>query len=1449
MFLRAIGLSAAAGLILLSTIAFAQEPRSAGFVPRVWALTNARVVVSPELELPSATVLIRDGLIAAVEPNLAPPPDAEVIDLAGHVIYPGFIDAATQAPLDPQKAPAVDAGRVLETSRYALAGTPSDNRKGLTPEFSLRNGLRADPGLWEARRQSGFTTLHVVPQGRLASGSGLLITTSGLPLREAVLREETYPEFQLLPLGQSGYPTTLMGGISHLRQAMLDARRWHQHQQLFRDKVPGVPRPAADPVLESLSQTLVGQPQTLFVAQSHDEIHRALDFAAEHQLPPIIVGASEAWRTIARLKAESRGLITFVNWGDEPRVEPEPANGPLNPRAKPPRRVQQRQLDRWTAQVSNLKLLHEAGLRFSVGTEGLGEPGHVFRSLRQAIQKGLPPQAALAALTRDPATLLGMQDRLGTLEAGKLAQIVVLTGPFHDERSRVRHLFVDGRHFEYHKDAQPVPPPAPAPPPNAALAGTWNAEIESGEAKTFGTLDLVQNNATLTGLFRSPQGDGKLSAGKVEGRHFEFTVAIGVGAQALELRFQGDINEADPARGEGTLKSAFGGQTKFVIKRQPGEAGGPPATGQPSLDDRDTPPATITDTEAPTELDSDRLLRPAATGGNVFLKGATVLTGIGPPLPQTDIIVRGGKIAAIGPNLEPDPGTFVLDVTGKVVAAGIIDTHSHIMFPEGLGGVNEATSSLVPEVRVRDVVRTEDPAAYRALAGGVTAIRMLHGSANVVGGQDAVVKLKYGALAKDQLLHGNPQGVKFALGENVKRTRGRFPNTRMGVEATLNRAFLEAIDYRREWQEYDRNAQAQAAGGQPNRLLPPRRDLRLEALADIVNHQKFIHSHCYRADEILMLLRVASGLGIRVWSLQHVLEGYKIAPEIAAHGASCSTFGDWWAYKIEAFDATPYNASLLHEAGVNVVLKSDDAELMRHLYIEAAKMIRYGGTPADAAWRMVTLNAARELGLADRMGSIEVGKDADLVVYSAHPLNIFSRVERTMIEGETWFLRETQPSAMTAAAAKSSAQPPAWELPTAEVQARKLDLSALNGATYALKGARIHPLDGPAIDNGILLVHGQHIAGVGPQVAIPEGTPVLDVTGLQIYPGLIDAGSILGLQEIGSIDETHDFNESGQLQPDLRTGVAVNPDSELIPVARAGGITSSLIRPAGPLVAGQSSWMQLHGWTIPELIRDFEMALQIDWPAGNDNQGQIEQISRLLADARTYLKLKAQAQQTQTPLPIVDPRFEALAPYLSRQKKVHIEADSRANIAEAILWAEKEQLSPVITGGAEAWKLAGELKKRNIPVILGAVMRRPFAEHDPFDAAYANAGRLHEAGVLFAIRSNASSTAGFNASNARNAPFEAGLSVAFGLPEEAALKSVTIYPAQILGIDAKVGTLAAGKLADFIVTDGSPLQPSTGYKAVVISGRAHLPESRHSRFYERYRGRLREVRAQGAQPR
>jgi imidazolonepropionase-like amidohydrolase len=344
---------------------------------------------------------------------------------------------------------------------------------------------------------------------------------------------------------------------------------------------------------------------------------------------------------------------------------------------------------------------------------------------------------------------------------------------------------------------------------------------------------------------------------------------------------------------------------------------------------------------------------------------------------------------------------------------------------------------------------------------------------------------------------------------------------------------------------------------------------------------------------------------------------------------------------------------------------------------------------------------------------------------------------------------------------------------------------------------------------------------------------------------MIDAGSVLGLIEIGKYEDTHDFQEAGRFQPDLRAGVAVNPDSELIPVTRAGGVTTVLVRPTGGIISGQASLIKLDGWTVPDMVLDFEAALKINWPAGKDNkeiEARIDELRDYLNEARTYLKVKQAAAEAKTDGPIQDPRYEALAPYLRGEKPVMIEANSRKQIAEALLFAEKEKLKLVIAGGADAWKLADELKKRNVPVVVGAVFARPREDYDPFDASYANAGRLHEAGVTFCIRSNSVSIAGFSASNSRNVPFEAAQAVAYGLPETEALKALTLYPARILGIEDRMGTLTAGKIANLIVTDGSPLQPSTHYKAIFVAGRPHAPESRHTQLYEKYRARLAEVR-------
>lgn len=1451
--------------LALAQPAWSQVQRNSGFESTTFAIVKARLVVSPDEEFDQGTLVLRGGLIVAAGKDIPIPPDAEVIDGTGLFVYPGFVDAGTSALLDPNRGTVPSAGRPIDFSRFALAATPPDNRKSLTPEFDAPQGLKTDLAGIEARRKVGITSVHIAPSGRIAGGRGALLTTSGLPLREALLAPTTMPQFQLFGPPGPGYPATLMGGMAHLRQAFLDARRHSLHERLYESQTPGVARPPEDPVLGALGEIAEKKQPSLFIAQGQDDIHRALDFAAEQQIPVVVWGAREGYRCLDRLKSESRGVIVQLNWGNEPPLEPNKPSETLVATQKDPLQVQQDRIDRWKQTVANLKMLSQEKILLAVCSEGLGEPAEMFKGLRQAIAAGWNRQAALAALTRDAAVLLGIDKRLGTLTAGKLGHVTILNGPFDDERSKVRFVFVDGLKFELNKGAEPVPAGTTSTPP-ASLAGAWQVEIDAADGKLAAVLELSQSGNNLAGLFRSAAAEGKLASGKIDGTKLEMVVAIGAGAQSIELKFDGDASLSGEGKLSGTLKSAFGAATKWTATRKPAaepaaknpvalsiETNPEPKSADPGAATAKTPPVT----ELPVELDSDRLQHPVTTGGNVLIKGGTVILSQRDPLPETSILVRQGKIVAIGRDLAPDEGMTVVEAAGRFVMAGIIDTHSHIMFADGMGGVNEATISIVPEVRVRDVVRTADPSAYRALAGGVTAARLLHGSANVIGGQDVVVKLKFGRRAPEQMLQGNPQGVKFALGENVKLQTNRFPNTRLGVEATLNRAFLEAIDYRRIWLEYRKKSEKQAAtvgvaasgGGEASvdsgpALLPPRRDLRLEALADIVDHQKFIHSHCYRADEILMLLRVTSDLGIRVWSLQHVLEGYKVAPEITAHGASCSTFADWWAYKVEAFDATPYNAALLAEAGANVVIKSDDAELIRHLYLEAAKTVRYGGMASDAALRMITLNSARELGLDARIGSIEVGKDADLAIFSGHPLNAFSRCEMTLIEGEPYFVREKQPSAMSAAAATSTSQPRALALATPEIRAKQLDLSVAPDRRYAITGATVHPVDGPDVEKGTVLIHGDKIVAVGTGIDIPAGTKSIDAAGLHVYPGLIDAGSVLGLSEIGKVRETHDYQEAGLFQPDLRAGVAINPDSEVIPVSRSGGITTALIRPTGGIICGQTSLIKLDGWTVPEMILSLEAGLQLDWPGGNDNQPRVEQLRDFLNEGRTYARLKKAAQESQTTPPIRDPRYEALDPFLRGEKRIFIEANSRKDIAESLLFAEKENLKIVITGGADAWKLAGELKKRDVPVIVGAVMAKPHEDYDPFDAAYANPGRLHEAGVLFAIRSNGSSTAGFSASNSRNTPFEAAQAVAYGLPEAEALKSVTLNAAKILQADDKLGSLTAGKLANLVITDGSPLQESTQYKAIFVAGKPYAAESRHTRLYEKYRNRLHEVRAQ-----
>jgi imidazolonepropionase-like amidohydrolase len=399
------------------------------------------------------------------------------------------------------------------------------------------------------------------------------------------------------------------------------------------------------------------------------------------------------------------------------------------------------------------------------------------------------------------------------------------------------------------------------------------------------------------------------------------------------------------------------------------------------------------------------------------IRNATIMT-VGKGTLKGSIVVKDGKISEVGEKVMEPAGAKIIDAAGQYVIPGIIDCHSHIAAD---GGINEGSVSVSSMVDIRDVINPEDIAIYRALAGGVTTANILHGSANAIGGQTLPLKMRWGKDAQGMIFEGATPGIKFALGENPKRAgnpaggrgapttvQARYPATRMGVEDTIREAFNEARVYKAEWDAYD----ARAAKGEHG--IPPRKDLKLEPLKEVLEGKRYVHAHCYRADEILMLLRVADEFGFKIRTLQHVLEGYKVAKEIAAHGAGASTFSDWWSYKVEAFDAIPYNAALMQKKGVIVSLNSDDAEMMRHLNIEAGKAMKYGGVSETEALAMVTLNPAKQLGIDNRVGSIEAGKDADLVIYDKFPLSDYAKVQKVLIDGNIYFDRDNEVSGRAA---------------------------------------------------------------------------------------------------------------------------------------------------------------------------------------------------------------------------------------------------------------------------------------------------------------------------------------------------------------------------------------------------------------------------------------------------
>ena len=1238
---------------------------------RTVAIRDATLVPAPFIRIEKGTVVLRDGLIEDVGTAVKIPEGAEVIDGTGLVVYAGFIDGRSTLGLPDTKrsgdALKLAEGEKPDFTQEAPSHMEQANRKGLRPEFDAAEALALSEADLKKAHAGGFAVAVVAAGDEFLSGRAAAITLSGEPRRNSLLRAGTGVHASLKSYGE-GYPGTTMGAIAHLRQILLDAGHYHQVVVAWKR---GRPRPAIDPALEALHVAVAGSTPFFFEAESDKDILRALALADEFGLKPAITGAGEAWRIATLLDEKDIPVVLTLRLPKE-RPKKKDDDAP-----EPAKLLRERErLD--DEAIRCAQKLHEANVRFCFSSAGLGSPSETLAAVARRVEKGLKPEAALAALTTSPARLFGLRATHGTIQKGKAANLTVLTSPLGDKKAAVRYVFADGRKFEF-------------------------------EAKK----------------------DDKKEEKKAE--------------------------------------------------------------------KKDEPPVAASD-DRDVELDADRVPK-TRTGGNVLIRGAVLHTVSGAgTLQGGSLLVRGGKIVAVGAAAPAPPGVTVIDGAGLHVMPGIIDCHSHICTD---GGLNEGTQSVTPEVRVRDVIDPRDVAMYRALAGGVTSANILHGSANAIGGQNAVIKLKYGKLPQEILFHDAPRGVKFALGENPKQSnfnqnRGkRFPNTRMGMEAVYRRAFTEA-------QEYEKTLKADPL---------TRRDLRLETLVSIMKGDILVHCHSYRADEILMILQVAKDFGFRIQTLQHVLEGYRVAPEIAAAGTGASTFSDWWAYKIEAFEAIPYNAALMTRAGILTSINSDSPEQIRHLNVEAGKTMKYGGLTEQEAIALVTINPARQLGIDRFAGSIEKGKDADLAIYNGHPLSPYSRCVMTLIDGEVYFEDRDVPRNAS----------PGFTLADRPL---RMPLPLPPSGPVAIRNARIHPVTDQSF-NGTIVISDGKIAALGRNVSTPPGAAEIDATNLHVYPGLMDAHTSMGLAEIGSVAGTRDETEIGGIQPDLKALTAVNPHSDMIPVTRANGITSVLSAPVGGMIAGQSAVIRLDGWVPADMALKEVFALHVNMPVHRDTDETKAEDERHLKEFRE--PFSAAKRYDGKPR---DLKLEAMLPYVRGERPVVFEANTAKEIRAALKFAGEFNLKTVISGGRDAWQVASLLAEKKVPVIIGGVMELPGQAHDPYTATFSNAARLSKAGVKFAI-SSADSFAG----NSRNTPYHAAWASAYGLPRDEALKAVTIYPAEILGVADRVGSLEVGKAADLIVTTGDPLEVVTDIVYEFIAGRAVPLDSKHTRSYEKFKQR------------
>lgn len=930
------------GALLAGSYAKAQEtfPVNGVADPRegCYAFTHATIVKEAGSTLQDATLVIRDGRIISAGPGGAIPKDAVVVDCKGKYIYPSFVDIYSDYGTQPAKK-----------SFQGFRAPPQflSNTKGafgwneaIKSEINAAAIFKTDEPKAKSLRQAGFGAVLTHQQDGIARGTGALVTLAADRENKVMVREKASAQYSF-DKGSStqNYPGSLMGSIALLRQTYLDALWYKNH-------------PSKEGINLSLQswndeQTL---PQVFEVSDKWDVL-RAKKIGDEFGVQYIIKAAGNEYQRVPEMAATKTAFILPLNFPAAMDVED----------INDARFVALSDLKHWELAPTEPGAFEKAGIPFCLTAAGLKDNKQFLSNVRKAIDYGLSEQKALDALTKVPAALIKAADQVGTLDAGKLANFLITSGPLFKENTVLYQNWVQGKRYIINEDGW------------TDIRGTYTLTLSPGATYNI----LVKGTPVAPSLSLLQQADTISGTIVLEDKLVRLAFPL-TKKGTRTLRLSGVIS-GDTWSGNGldtsgnTVKWSAAFSKAFV----------PPADSAKKKTDLD-----LTKIYYPFNGYGWETIKPQQP--DILIKNTTVWTNEQQgKLENTDVLIRAGKIAQVGKSL-PAGNALVIDGTGKHLTPGIIDEHSHIAITKG---VNEGSQSVTSEVRIADVLNPDDVNIYRQLSGGVTSSHLLHGSANTIGGQTQLIKLRWGANAEELKFAGWDPFIKFALGENVKQSnwgesqRTRFPQTRMGVDQVLDDAFTRARDYEKQG---------------PGK----RRDLELDALVEILNHKRFITCHSYVQSEINMLIHEADKFGFTVNTFTHILEGYKVADKMKKHGAGASTFADWWAYKMEVQDAIPYNATIMQRVGLTVAINSDDAEMARRLNQEAAKSIKYGGMAEEDALKMVTLNPAKLLHISDKVGSIKPGKDADVVLWSDDPLSIYAKAEKTIVDGVVYFDRQ-----------------------------------------------------------------------------------------------------------------------------------------------------------------------------------------------------------------------------------------------------------------------------------------------------------------------------------------------------------------------------------------------------------------------------------------------------------